>query len=205
MGQLQHPDEAAKEILDFIQALSAHGVCYALAAKKTMQCNCLASLSSRLEEWSSLTDQVVSEFIAFTCQTKEQQQKVLIKDVQMLHFIARGHDQVGKLRCFLLPGSFNHLICIGTYLRLIWYGREAMFMVKKHAESNTTPSHGLKGQHSEHANKSHIDVTIAMTTHFERLMEKPTPRATRLVKVMGGLDMHDNDNKQCELPTSMSK
>ena len=46
---------------------------------------------------------------------------------------------------------------------------------------------------------------IAMTTHFEKLMEKATPRATRLVKVVGGLDMHDNDNKQCELPTSMSK
>ena len=48
-------------------------------------------------------------------------------------------------------------------------------------------------------------MTIAMTTHFEKLMEKATPRATRLVKVMGGLDMHDDDNKQCELPTSMSK
>ena len=46
---------------------------------------------------------------------------------------------------------------------------------------------------------------IAMTTHFEKLMEKATPRATRLVKVMGGLVMHDNDNKQCELPTSGSK
>ena len=44
-----------------------------------------------------------------------------------------------------------------------------------------------------------------MTTHFERLMEKATPRATRLVKVMGGLDTCDDDDKQCELPTSMSK
>ena len=34
LGCLQHPDEAAKEILDFIQALSAHGVCYTLTAKK---------------------------------------------------------------------------------------------------------------------------------------------------------------------------
>ena len=145
LGRLQHPDEAAKEILDFIQALSAHGVCYALTAKKPTQCNCLASLSSRLEEGSSFTDQVVSEFIAFACQTKEQQQKVLIKDVQMSHFVARGQDQVGKLWCFLLPGSFDHLICIGIYSRLIGYGREAMFTVKKHAESNTMPSHGLKG------------------------------------------------------------
>ena len=48
-------------------------------------------------------------------------------------------------------------------------------------------------------------MTIAMTTHFERLMEKATPRATQLVKVMGGLDMHDDDDKQCGLPTSMSK
>ena len=63
----------------------------------------------------------------------------------MSHFIARGQDQVGKLWCFLLPGSFNHLICIGTYLRLIGYGREAMFTVKKHAESNTRPTHGLEG------------------------------------------------------------
>ena len=46
---------------------------------------------------------------------------------------------------------------------------------------------------------------IAMITHFERRMEKATPRATRLVKVMGGLDMCDNDKNQCELPTSMSK
>ena len=46
---------------------------------------------------------------------------------------------------------------------------------------------------------------IAMITHFERLMEKATPGATQLVQVMGGLDMHDNDDKQCELPTSMSK
>ena len=36
LGHLQHPDEAAKEILDFIQGLSAHGVCYALTAKKPM-------------------------------------------------------------------------------------------------------------------------------------------------------------------------
>ena len=48
-------------------------------------------------------------------------------------------------------------------------------------------------------------MTIAMATHFERLMEKATPRATRLVKVMGSLDMCDDDDKQCELPTSMSK
>ena len=77
--------------------------------------------------------------------TQEQQQENLIKDVQMLHFIARGQDQVGKLCCFLLPGSFNHLICIGTYSKLIGYGRDAMITVKKHAESNVTPSHGLKG------------------------------------------------------------
>ena len=49
LGHLQHPDEAAKEILDFIQALSAHGVCYALTAQNPTQCNCLAPLSSRLE------------------------------------------------------------------------------------------------------------------------------------------------------------
>ena len=41
MGCLQHPDEATTEILDFIQALSAHGVCYALTVKKPMQCNWL--------------------------------------------------------------------------------------------------------------------------------------------------------------------
>ena len=46
LEHLQHPDEATKEMLDFIQALSAHGVCYALTANKPMQCNCLASLSS---------------------------------------------------------------------------------------------------------------------------------------------------------------
>ena len=42
-------------------------------------------------------------------------------------------------------------------------------------------------------------MTIAMITHFERIMEKATPRATQLVKVMGHLclDMHDDDNKQC--------
>ena len=39
--------------------------------------------------------------ITFTCQTNEQQ-KILIKDVQMLHFIVRGQDQVGKLHCFLV-------------------------------------------------------------------------------------------------------
>ena len=46
---------------------------------------------------------------------------------------------------------------------------------------------------------------IAMVTHFERLMEKAIPRATQLVKVMGGLEMHDNDENQSELLTPMSK
>ena len=36
LGHLQHPKEATKEIFDFIQALSAHGVCYTLTAKKPM-------------------------------------------------------------------------------------------------------------------------------------------------------------------------
>ena len=36
LGSLQHPNEATKEILEFIQALSAHGVCYTLTAKKPM-------------------------------------------------------------------------------------------------------------------------------------------------------------------------
>ena len=58
LGHLQYPDEAAKEIFEFIQALSAHGVCYALTAKKPIQCNCLVSLSSQLKEGSSFTDQV---------------------------------------------------------------------------------------------------------------------------------------------------
>ena len=30
LGHLQHPDEAAKEILDCILALAAHGVCCAM-------------------------------------------------------------------------------------------------------------------------------------------------------------------------------
>ena len=106
MGHLQHPDEATKEILDFIQALSAHGVCYALTAKKPMQCSCLASLSSQLEEGSSFTDQVVSEFFTFVCQTKEQQQKVLIKDVQMSHFIARGQVTRPSWQTSVLPASW---------------------------------------------------------------------------------------------------
>ena len=37
LGHLQHPDEATKEILDFIKVLAAHGVCYALTAKKPIQ------------------------------------------------------------------------------------------------------------------------------------------------------------------------
>ena len=44
-----------------------------------------------------------------------------------------------------------------------------------------------------------------MTTNFERLMEKATPRATRLVKVMGGLDMCDVrelDLAMCVSPSS---
>ena len=40
LGHLQHPDEAAKEILDFIKVLAAHGVCNASTAKK--QCNATA-------------------------------------------------------------------------------------------------------------------------------------------------------------------
>ena len=56
MGHLQHPDEATKEILDLIMMLAAHGVSNASTAKKPMQCNCLASLSSQLEEASSFTD-----------------------------------------------------------------------------------------------------------------------------------------------------
>ena len=42
----------------------------------------------------------------------------------------------------LLPGSFDHLICIWTYLKLIGYGRNVMITIKKYAESNMTPSHG---------------------------------------------------------------
>ena len=68
-----------------------------------------------------------------------------------------------------------------------------------------TPSHGLKRIQSEDANRSGNGMMIAMITHFERLMEKATPRATRLIKVMGGLDTCDDDDKQCEFPTSMSK
>ena len=45
LGHLQHPDEAAKEILDF-KVLAAHGVCYASTAKKPTQCIFLVSLSS---------------------------------------------------------------------------------------------------------------------------------------------------------------
>ena len=74
-GHLQHPDEAANEILDFVKALAAHGVCYALTAKKPTQCNFLASLSSQLEEGSSFTDHVVAILTAFACQHKGQQQK----------------------------------------------------------------------------------------------------------------------------------
>ena len=48
LGHLQHPDEAAKEILDFIKALAVHGACYAFAAKKTLECNCLASLLTEI-------------------------------------------------------------------------------------------------------------------------------------------------------------
>ena len=29
VGHLQHPDEAANEILDFVKVVAAHGVCYA--------------------------------------------------------------------------------------------------------------------------------------------------------------------------------
>ena len=76
LGHLQHPDEAAKEIMDCIQALATHGVCYALTAKKPMKCNCLASLSSRLEEWSSFTDQVVSEFITSHAKPRNNNNKI---------------------------------------------------------------------------------------------------------------------------------
>ena len=89
----------------------------------------------------------------------------------MSHFIVRGQDQVAKLHCFLLLGSMEHLICIGTYSKLIGYGKDAMVTVKKHAENNMTPSHGLKGQCNEDANRSDNDVMIAMITHFKKLME----------------------------------
>ena len=138
VGHLWHPDEAANEILDFVKALAAHGVCYALTVKKPMQCNCLASLSSQLEKGPCRVHCICTP-------TQEQQQKQLIKDVQMSCFIVRGQDQVAKLHCFLLPGSLDHLICIGTYSKLIGYGKDTMITVKKHAESHTTPSHGLKG------------------------------------------------------------
>ena len=115
-------------------------LCIDCPETNTMQLPCTLIFQTR-----AFTDQVVSEFIAFAYQTKEQQEKILIKDVYMPFFIGRGQEQVGKLQCFLLPASFNHLICIGAYSRLIGYGREAMIMVKKHAEGNTTPSHGLKG------------------------------------------------------------
>ena len=74
-------------------------------------------------------DHVVAELIAFACQDKEQQQKQLIKEVQISDFIVRGQDQVAKLHCFLLPGSTEHLICIRTYSKLIGYGKDAMVTV----------------------------------------------------------------------------
>ena len=48
-GQLKH-DEAANEVLDFIKAVAAHDVCYGLTVKKQTQCNCLAKLSSLLDD-----------------------------------------------------------------------------------------------------------------------------------------------------------
>ena len=113
--------------------------------------------------------------------------KQLIKEVQMSHFITRGQDQVAKLCCFLLPGSAEHLICTGTYSKLIGYFKDAMVTDKNHTEINMTPCHGLKGQCHEDANRSNNDITVAMIMHFKKLMQKATPQATRLVELMGGV------------------
>ena len=55
LGHLNLPDEAANEVLDFIKAVVAHSVCYRLTMKKQTQCNCLAELSSQMDNGPSFT------------------------------------------------------------------------------------------------------------------------------------------------------
>ena len=74
-GHLEHTDKAANEVSDFIKAVAAHGVCYGLTVKKQMPCNCLAKLSSQMDDGPSSTDFVVAELVGFAWQDKEQQQK----------------------------------------------------------------------------------------------------------------------------------
>ena len=50
-------------------------------------------------------DHVVAELIAFACQDMEQQQKQLIKEVQISDFIVRGQDQVARMPWSLLLGE----------------------------------------------------------------------------------------------------
>ena len=73
----------ANKVLDFVKAVAAHGVCYRLTMKKQTQCNCLAELSSWMDDGTSFTDHVVVELIGFAFQEKEQQQTQLIKEIQV--------------------------------------------------------------------------------------------------------------------------
>ena len=77
----KQPDKAANKVFDFIKAVAAHGVCCRLTVKKQMQCNCLANLSSQMDDGPSFMDLVAVELIGFTFQDEEQQQKRLIKEI----------------------------------------------------------------------------------------------------------------------------
>ena len=92
----------------------------------TLTCNCLDNLSLKLDAEPFFLDLIVTELIVLACQKKEQQQKLLIRDIHMPRYIAMGQDKVvAKMWCFLLPGSSDHLICFGTYCQLLGYGRGA--------------------------------------------------------------------------------
>ena len=80
-GHQKQPNKAASKALDFTKAVAAHGVCYGLTVKKQMQCNCLAELSSQMDDGPSFVDCVIVELVGFVFQDMEQQQNQLIKEI----------------------------------------------------------------------------------------------------------------------------
>ena len=80
-----------------------------------------------------------------------------------------------------------------------------MGTIRKHAEENTTPTHGLKGPHKEESNSSDNNIMVTMINHFEMHIKKSTPQATQLIKVMGGGEMCDDNNNLCKLRMLMLK
>ena len=113
-------------------------------------------------------------------------------------------ERISKMQLFLLPGSSSsHMICLGTYIQLIGYGRDALQTVKECVKNNTDPTHGLSGKISNNIN---VEMMDNLDEHFVDLEMQAIPRVVCIVCTMvGGNETRKNDKEFKELSATMSK